>query len=383
MIEGDLRIVPLYPSDVLPMAPLFARSPASSLRSRFRGCLLGGAVGDALGGPVEFLSLRQIRARYGERGIADYDEAYGVEGAITDDTQMTLFTAEGLLRAAVRQREKGICHPPSVVHHAYLRWLHTQGEASEHRLFEPERFDGWLVREERLFARRAPGRTCVSALKGDTVGSVERPLNDSKGCGGVMRAAPAGLLVRPGLAYRFGCDTAAITHGHPSGYHAAGALAAMVAALVQGEALTEAVAAGRRALAEHEGAAECLRALDAAVALAHEGEGTAEEVERLGAGWVAEEALAIAVYAALIGAREEGPEAAFEQGVRLAVNHTGDSDSTGAICGNILGALLGEEAIPQRWRAGVELADVVLQVADDLYEEAHGEGVMWARYPGW
>lgn len=77
------------------------------------------------------------------------------------------------------------------------------------------------------------------------------------------------------------------------------------------------------------------------------------------------------------------------RGVRLAVNHSGDSDSTGTLCGNLLGVLLGEEAIPPRWRAGVELADVVLQVADvvlqvadDLYQEAHGGGVPWARYPG-
>ncbi len=354
-----------------------------SLRSRYRGGLLGGAVGDALGAPVEFLSLPEIRARYGPGGIAEFDRAYGVSGAITDDTQMTLFTAEGLLRAAVRQREKGIGYPPGIVHHAYLRWLHTQGEASEHRLFEPERFDGWLLREARLHHRRAPGNTCLHALMGDEIGTTEEPLNDSKGCGGVMRAAPAGLLVRPERAYAVGCDVAAITHGHPSGYHAAGALAVMVSALVQGQALDEAVANARRALAEHDDAAECRRALDAAVELAQQGAASAEALERLGQGWVAEEALAMSIYAALAAVRAATPETAFEYGVRLAVNHSGDSDSTGAICGNLLGALLGEEAIPSRWRENVELADVVLQVADDLYEEAHGEGVPWARYPGW
>lgn len=354
-----------------------------SLRSRYRGCLLGGAVGDALGAPVEFLSLARIRARYGEGGIDGLDEAFGVVGAITDDTQMTLFTAEGLLRASVRQREKGIGHAPSVVHHAYLRWLHTQGFRSEHPLFEPERFDGWLVGEARLFDQRAPGRTCVGALTGARVGTTGEVLNDSKGCGGVMRAAPVGLLAAPDRAYALGCDVAAITHSHPSGYHAAGALAVMVSALVHGATLGESVEQARRALAAHEGAEECLEALEQAVALAREGPGSAEAVERLGAGWVAEEALAIAAYAALAAEPEGAPEAVFEGGVRLAVNHSGDSDSTGALCGNVLGALLGEEAIPRRWREGVELADVVLQVADDLYAEAHGEGVPWARYPGW
>ncbi len=96
---------------------------------RYRGCLLGGAVGDALGASVEFLSLGEIRARFGAAGIRDYAPAYGRIGAITDDTQMTLFTAEGLLRAHNRGTQKGIVHTPTVVHHAYLRWLETQSEA--------------------------------------------------------------------------------------------------------------------------------------------------------------------------------------------------------------------------------------------------------------
>jgi ADP-ribosylglycohydrolase len=93
-----------------------------------RGCLLGGAVGDALGAPVEFLSLAGIRRQFGPEGIRDLVPAYGRIGAITNDTQMTLFTAEGLLRAWVRHSTKGICHVPAVIHHAYLRWLLTQGE---------------------------------------------------------------------------------------------------------------------------------------------------------------------------------------------------------------------------------------------------------------
>ena len=368
-----------------------------SLRSRYRGCLLGGAVGDALGAPVEFLDLRAIRARYGEGGIGDFDRAYGRVGAVTDDTQMLLFTAEGLLRAAVRQREKGICYPAGVVHHAYLRWLHTQGRTSEHAMFGyvTEALDGWLIGERRLFAERAPGHTCLRALMGDEIGTREEPLNDSKGCGGVMRTAPVGLLVLPDLAFEFGCDMAAITHGHPSGYYAAGALSVIVASILHDEPdvplefdaasrLERAMMMAKRALEAH-GEEECLRALGRVTISLREGPATAEGVERLGEGWVAEEALAIAVYCAE-GAVRKGlatPVETFAYGVRMAVNHSGDSDSTGAICGNILGALLGEEAIPARWREGVELADVVLAVADDLYEEAHGEGVPWARYPGW
>jgi len=75
-----------------------------------RGCLLGGAVGDALGAPVEFLSLEGIRAHHGERGIEDYVEFTDGRGCITDDTQMTLFTAEGLLRAYAVKQKRGVYH---------------------------------------------------------------------------------------------------------------------------------------------------------------------------------------------------------------------------------------------------------------------------------
>jgi ADP-ribosylglycohydrolase len=89
--------------------------------------------------------------------------------------------------------------------------------------------DGWLIRVEGLHARRAPGMTCLSALRGGTMGTIERPLNDSKGCGGVMRAAPIGLVARDEqAAFTLGCEAAAITHGHPSGYYSAGCFAAII-----------------------------------------------------------------------------------------------------------------------------------------------------------
>src|SRR5438445_369417 len=138
------------------------------LEQIFRGCLLGGAVGDALGAPVEFLSLAQIRERYGPEGIRDMDEAYGRIGAITDDTQMTLFTAEGLLRARNREMTKGITGAAvTIVRDSYFRWLHTQGvplrAEVRKRLLQP-RHRGWLLDQRELYDQRAPGNTCISAL---------------------------------------------------------------------------------------------------------------------------------------------------------------------------------------------------------------------------
>lgn len=341
---------------------------------RARGCLLGGAIGDALGAPVEFLRLDEIRGRYGPDGIAKFDVAYGSAGAITDDTQMTLFTAEGLLRAAVSASQLEAQAPATIVHRAYLRWLETQGTPSPRK---DEGEPSWLMALDALHQRRAPGNTCLGALQSGQMGTVENRINNSKGCGGVMRAAPAGIVEFAGGPFKLGCEIAAITHGHPSGYLSAGALALMIDRLLRGSQLLEAVEEVITCLKAEAGGDECVRALEAALSECRSGRpASAERVETLGAGWVAEEALAIAVYCALVAGRD------FEKGVRLAVNHSGDSDSTGAIAGNLLGALLGEEAIPREWVDGVELRDVILEVADDLVVGwRDGEG--WVdRWPG-
>lgn len=194
--------------------------------------MLGGAVGDALGAAIEFLSLEQIRERFGPEGVTDYEPAYGRRGAITDDTQMALFTAEGCIRAQQRWVERGICNPMSVVTRAYNRWLYTQGESIEtiKRLddLETDPPGGWLVAQEVLHARRAPGNTCLSGLR---AGRWPAP-NDSKGCGTVMRIAPVGLVAAD--PWQPGYDFAAITHGHPTAKVAAAAMAVIVARLLDG-----------------------------------------------------------------------------------------------------------------------------------------------------
>ena len=148
-------------------------------RSRVRGCLLGGAIGDALGAPIEFMGLSEIRSHFGPNGVTGYETAYGRRGAITDDTQMTLFTVEGIIRAVVRGTLKGICSPPAVVWHAYRRWLVTQGELSDSE--DEWLTSGWLIGERALHACRAPGKTCISALATGRMGTTEERLNDSKG----------------------------------------------------------------------------------------------------------------------------------------------------------------------------------------------------------
>lgn len=351
-------------------APSFQRLiPPDAVRDRYQGCLLGGAVGDALGAPVEFLSRTEILARFGTRGIGDLAPAYGKIGAITDDTQMTLFTAEGVLRAYVRSMLRGIGHPPSVIHKAYLRWLHTQGE---HGAWEENlRLTGWLIQQQDLFSLRAPGRTCIEALRNSP--EIGKPaLNHSKGCGGVMRVAPIGMLFHAltltfpkarsehyQRSFALGCEAAALTHGHPTGYLTAGVMAALVFDLLDGIDLGSAISNVLPLLKARERHEETLAAIEVAQRLHDTNIEPIEAIYELGEGWVAEEALAIGLYCALKALD-------FESGVIMAVNHDGDSDSTGLIAGHLLGALQGRSAIPERWLAPLELRGVIEEMADDL-----------------
>ncbi len=152
-----------------------------------------------------------------------------------------------------------------------------------------------------------------------------------------------------------------------------------------GTAIDDAIAIARGQLTRRPDHDETLRAIDRAVAAAHAGKPNADTVEELGGGWIAEEALSIGLYCALTAST-------FEEGVLLAVNHGGDSDSTGSIAGNLLGLMHGEAALPARWLQRLELRGLIVRVAEDLIDcpdfrsisaespERHQE-LSWDIYP--
>ncbi|MET8862567.1 ADP-ribosylglycohydrolase family protein [Nonomuraea sp. NPDC004580] len=352
---------------------------------RVLGCLLGGAIGDALGAPIEFQSLREIRSAYGREGVSDYVTDWrGKAGLITDDTQMTLFTVEGLLTAregraetpATTPADAGDARTVAAVRAAYLRWLDTQDHKAPPPASLPHH-TGRLREEGWLYSRRAPGNACLSGLHrpfpGPAAWGAPGPVNPgSKGCGTVMRSAPFGLLaalthqapadsgeraVRE--AFELSAVCAQITHGHPTGYLAAGAFAAIVAQLMASEALEPAVRRTLALLATYPGHEETTAALHAALELAATGQPTPEAMESLGGAWVAEEALAIGVYCALA-------EPEVERALLLSVNHSGDSDSTGSVCGNLVGALYGRDALPAAWLRPLEGRETIERLAAEL-----------------
>lgn len=362
---------------------------------RIRGCLFGGAVGDALGYPVEFMSESAILGCYGTEGITEYalDRTTG-KALISDDTQMTLFTANGLLVGATRMSTQGIAGPPSgYVERAYQDWLYTQTGSYDERAKRGDNQHSWLCDVSELYARRAPGNTCLSALSSPHKGSVGDYIaaarNNSKGCGGVMRVAPVALshLMSGKLLDEEAAQVAAITHGHSLGYMPAAVLCHIIDRIVfpaeQKRNLKEIVIEARKAaekmFAGDKHLKELTDIIDRAVAFSENEASDRENIRSLGQGWVAEEALAIAIYCSLRYVDD------FSKGIIAAVNHSGDSDSTGAVTGNILGALIGYEAMEDKWKRDLECADVILEMAEDLcygcqmeeYSPYHDED--WAR----
>jgi ADP-ribosyl-[dinitrogen reductase] hydrolase len=328
-------------------------------RDRLLGCLLGGAVGDAFGYEIEFNRLDEIRRIYGEAGLTEA-VLNGGRLVVSDDKQMTMFTAEAMIRSARRGQDRSLVCPVTIGWYAYRRWLCTQGVELPETVSE----DGWLVGEERLRVRRAPGNTCLSALNRPDPNDASPARNDSKGCGGVMRIAPVGLASgcfrdESGL-FKNASDLARLTHGHPTGYLASGAMAIIVARTFNGSSLEEATAAACEMLRNHEAHEETSGKLEAALELAGSADDDhAANVKRLGEGWIAEEALAVGLYAALVGET-------FSQVLQIAANHDGDSDSTASIAGQLYGTEKGLFDLPVKWIGRLDVLDPLLVLAHDL-----------------
>ena len=364
-----------------------------------RGSLIGGAAGDALGYTVEFSSYHRIISEYGARGITEYELSGGI-AEISDDTQMTLFTANGILTGATRLCMRGMGPAPyCYVEHAYKDWFHTQAGTYQNRIATDR--STWLSALPELYSRRAPGNTCLSALSEMIQGRT--PRNNSKGCGGVMRIAPWGLYCAcHDTPYSIeqidvaGGEMARLTHKHPLGWMPSMLLTHIVYRIVKeggfdvqdkkttrkrfDDIVAESLDILPRLIVEdnlsevtwnkedtlgkafHSAVQRQKILVERALFSANNELPDVENIRRLGEGWVGEEALAIAVYAV---ARHIDN---FADTLIAAVNHDGDSDSTGAIAGNIIGAIVGYEAIPAKFKEHLELHDVILAIADDLHQ---------------
>ncbi len=341
--------------------------------NKFRGCLIGGAVGDALGSSVEFMFLPNIKRKYGQLGITRYDLNKG-KALISDDTQMTLFTANGLLYGQTQNQMLGKNKEYEFyISLAYKDWYYTQYKNV------PQEYNNitWIYNIAELHAQRAPGGTCIESLSKSTdeiLQNINNPINNSKGCGGVMRVAPVGLYFNPQYKskediYLLGAKISALTHGHPLSHISSYFMTAIINNIVyKNEKLINSIKSALSSVNKNmkkysKDLKYFTKLINSAISLSKLDMADENAIDKLGEGWVAEETIAIAVYASLKYSDS------FEKAIICAVNHSGDSDSTGALTGNIMGAYLGYDSIPTYYKENLELKETIFELATDLYND--------------
>lgn len=314
---------------------LFRQSQSFEVLDRVRGCLYGCAVGDALGYPVEFMHVRG-----GSNVVKGFSSSLAylsdVGAALyTDDTQMTLRTAMGLLHARTFDD------------------IHTAGECVA------EQYITWMNEDP----PRAPGNTCLFGCRRlEAIGVNHwrvcgKP--EGGGCGTVMRSGPYGLWhnTDPQLAGLWAGEHSYMTHGHTMASSAAAALAAGVAYLFHDDDQFELVETMVEAAEWFDGNTACM--LTEAFAYANDLADPADVLDKF-LGWRGDEAIAASLYCLLMKWNS------FDEAVLLAANSPGDSDSLGAITGALAGTMHGFKAIDPEWTSCIEDADFLESVSQAL-----------------
>ncbi len=323
---------------------------------KFKGCLVGLAIGDALGAPVKFLSQEGIKEEFGQTGILDFEPWGNLHpGSFTANTELALMTAEGCLRAYQVLLHKGKSNPAALIYERYLEWMKEVEKAK---------------------TLRHPDYQTLRALKSERMGTIEFPISESKGCGALARVIPAGLSFPPDMAFREGAEYAAITHGHPSGYLPAGFIAEVVAHILIGEGIISAVKSSLEKLKEYEAHNDTLSRVNEALKMSLDQHETQGKIESIGEGWEAAEVLAASIYFSIRFSTD------FKGGTLAAVNNSSDSSTLGALTGALLGVYLGIDSIPKHWVQKIEKSRFILEIAEDMFLAfKKGESPSIEKYP--
>ncbi|MBI1276505.1 MAG: ADP-ribosylglycohydrolase family protein [Anaerolineaceae bacterium] len=292
--------------------------------------LFGLALGDALGYPVEFMKLADIRQTYGHVGIQELPNP----ALYSDDTQMTLALAEGMLDAGINAPLDSLMQG---VGNRFIKWRES-----------PEN-------------NRAPGTTCINGVNRFQSGISwrESGIVESKGCGSAMRVAPLGYLYQHDEARlrEVAVATSQITHRHPT------AIAATVAAAYLVKLALDGVSTSDYMPRLYDFTTGISDEFDLAILRVGHVLGWMNEdlaLDHIGQGWTGEEAVALALYCVL-----RYPDD-YVACVHRAANTNGDSDSIACIAGGIMGARLGLDAIPSDWRLRCENAAMISDIARRL-----------------
>ncbi|MBW2456333.1 MAG: ADP-ribosylglycohydrolase family protein [Deltaproteobacteria bacterium] len=295
--------------------------PADDRLKRAQGCLIGLLAGDALGSAVEFCSASYIAQHHpdGVREMTDGGTYDTLAGQPTDDGELALALARSLIGRSRFDEEK--------IARAYVRWLSS------------EPFDqGGTISQALAAGVRAMGTDAAVAEA-----CRMRASTTSQANGALMRIAPLGIFgagePQDDLV-RWARVDAQLTHAHPACMDANAAYVVAIAAAIADGADGEGAYGAACAWAESAQAEATVReTLTKAKTELPEG------FDGPKSGWVLI-ALQNAFYRLL-------HTDSFEQALVDTVACGGDTDTTAAICGGLLGAVRGLEAIPAQWKAAV------------------------------
>ena len=337
-------------------------------QSSYRGCLLGMAVGDAMGYTVDNRSWQEIQEDYGPHGLLGYDLVNGYAD-VTSYTQLAAFTCNGLLLGLTRGQMLGKMAP-------FIKYIGVSSRewaASQRSWGRPSKTYCWLLRRAELCRRHCMDTRMLDTLNRPNLGTLEAPVNSDGSPCALTTAIGVGLFFHEDRMDqqeidRLGAEAVALTHGSPTAFLSGAVLAHLMSRLLRnpGAPLKPLVNEAVEAMKEQFGH-QYSQAFEIATLVRHTityaespGLNQVEVMERLGCDSAAQ-VLAGAVYACLTSGGD------FDSAMITAVNHSGRSAAVGAIAGAILGLRLGEEALPDFYIECLEPAEVLRELADDLY----------------
>lgn len=336
-------------------------------RSAWRGCMLGLAVGDAMGYTVHSHTLAEIREDYGPNGLQGYDPVNGYAD-VTSYTQLAAFTANGLLYGLTQGRRKGLMHPFI----NYIARSHWEWASSQAMMDRPARTVCWLFREKSLIRRHCLDTRMKEVILRKQFGTPEERLNPLSSPSTLTAAVAVGMFYEPGNMEipemaRLGAEAVALTHGDPQTFLCGAFLARFTASVLRSDAPLEQLLGKTEEAFKQQFEHDYPRQVSQICALIHQATELignpkvtfVDAMERLQCKTGAQ-VLAGMVYALLAGEED------FDTSLIIAVNHSGASAAVGALVGAVLGARLGEDALPEFYLECLECGEVLLELADDL-----------------
>ncbi len=337
-------------------------------QTSYRGCLLGMAVGDAMGYTVDNRSWQEIKEDYGPHGLLGYDLVNGYAD-VTSYTQLAAFTCNGLLFGLTRGQMLGKMAPFI----KYIGLSSREWAVSQRPWGRPPRTYCWLLRKNELCRRHCMDTRMLDTLSRQNLGTLETPVNGFTGPAGLTAAIGVGLFFDEDRMDqmeidRLGAESVALTHGHPIAFLSGAVLAHIMSKLLRNPKgdLKQMVLEAAEALKEQFGSqysqvSEISALIHHAISYAEQDKLSQVEVMEHLRCDTAAQVLAGAIYACLVS-RED-----FDSAMIVAVNHSGRSAAVGAVTGAILGVRLGEEALPDFYMECLECAEVLRELADDMH----------------